>query len=189
MAEPFDPAQFQRTVPLQALRVPKQEVHSLSCLLRRLGALFDWPRLQAVRPAPDAPDERLVLLHADAGAGLLGLSDAARSLLAERSLAPEPYELRLGYEYLLADAVLKVLLPPGLEAPTSFETVGHIAHLNLRDELLPFKAMIGRVLLDKNSPSIRTVLNKVCECCAKLASSEALFAGGHHRLRVPGSNV
>ena len=166
-ADPFDPAQFQRTVLLQALRLPKQEVHSFSCSLRCLGALFDWPRLQAVRPAPGAPDERLVLLHADAGADLAGLSEAARSLLAQRSL--EPYELRLGYEYLLADAVLKTLLPPGLEAPTSFETVGHIAHLNLRDELLPFKALIGRVLLDKNSPNIRTVLNKVrrpkaCRC-------------------------
>ena len=44
--------------------------------------------------------------------------------------------------------------------PSSFETVGHIAHLNLRDELLPFKRVIGRVLLEKNTPRIRTVLNK-----------------------------
>lgn len=52
------------------------------------------------------------------------------------------------------------LLPPGLEVPCSFETVGHIAHLNLRDELLPYKHLVGQVLLDKN-PSIRTIVNKV----------------------------
>ena len=52
------------------------------------------------------------------------------------------------------------LLPAGLEVPCSFETVGHIAHLNLRDELLPFKHLVGQVLLDKN-PSIRTIVNKV----------------------------
>ncbi len=52
------------------------------------------------------------------------------------------------------------LLPEGCEVPTSFESVGHIAHLNLRDELLPYKHVIGQVLLDKNS-SIRTVVNKV----------------------------
>lgn len=56
---------------------------------------------------------------------------------------------------------LQKLLPQGCEVPTSFESVGHIAHLNLRDELLPYKHVIGQVLLDKNS-SIRTVVNKVC---------------------------
>ena len=44
--------------------------------------------------------------------------------------------------------------------PSAYETVGHIAHLNLRDELLPWKHVIGQVLLDKN-PSIKTVVNKV----------------------------
>lgn len=29
--------------------------------------------------------------------------------------------------------------------PAAFETVGHIAHLNLREELLPFKHLIGQV--------------------------------------------
>ena len=48
-----------------------------------------------------------------------------------------------------------------MEVPGSFETVGHVAHLNLRDELLPFKLLIGRVLLDKNTPRIKTVLTKV----------------------------
>ena len=36
-----------------------------------------------------------------------------------------------------------------------------LLHLRLRDEQLPFKEVIGRVLLEKNSPRIRTVVNKV----------------------------
>lgn len=55
----------------------------------------------------------------------------------------------------------QALLPAGTEVPSSFETVGHVAHVNLRDEQLPFKLLIGRVLLDKNETRIRTVLNKV----------------------------
>ncbi len=44
--------------------------------------------------------------------------------------------------------------------PSSFETVGHIAHLNIRDELVPYKHVIGQVIIDKN-PNIHTVVNKV----------------------------
>ena len=81
------------------------------------------------------------------------------------------------------------IIPEGVEAPTAFETVGHIAHLNLKPEQLAYKHAIGQVrthcpacpaiaaaepaamsaisppqllqvLIDKN-PSIRTVVNKV----------------------------
>ena len=31
-----------------------------------------------------------------------------------------------------------------MEIPSAFETVGHIAHLNLREEQLPFKKVIGQ---------------------------------------------
>ena len=64
------------------------------------------------------------------------------------------------YASLSAAEVLTRLLPPGSEVPSAFETVGHIAHVNLRDELLPWKAVVGQVLLDKN-PKLRTVVNKV----------------------------
>ena len=67
----------------------------------------------------------------------------------------------------VADAILKLcrrsaqrLLPAGSEVPSSFESIGHIAHLNIRDELLPYKHVIGQVIMDKN-PSITTVVNKV----------------------------
>lgn len=66
------------------------------------------------------------------------------------------------------DQVLRSILPDELEVPGAFEAVGHIgkpfmecmrdkvtyqsglftAHLNLRDQYLPFKHIIGEVLLD-----------------------------------------
>mmetsp|Transcript_4634 Transcript_4634/g.10180 ORF Transcript_4634/g.10180 Transcript_4634/m.10180 type:complete len:621 (-) Transcript_4634:85-1947(-) len=46
------------------------------------------------------------------------------------------------------------------EIPSSFEIAGHIAHLNLRSESLPYKYLIGKAILDKNRPKIRMVVNK-----------------------------
>eukprot|EP00656_Telonema_subtile_P052645 TRINITY_DN7393_c0_g1_i1.p2 TRINITY_DN7393_c0_g1~~TRINITY_DN7393_c0_g1_i1.p2 ORF type:complete len:328 (+),score=91.14 TRINITY_DN7393_c0_g1_i1:83-1066(+) len=89
-----------------------------------------------------------------------------RSTLSSSSAASDvykrqvPHTLKLGYDLLTADQVLKKLLPAGLDIPSSFEQVGHIAHLNLRDEHEPFKTLIGTVLLDKN-PKLRTIVNKM----------------------------
>ena len=42
-------------------------------------------------------------------------------------------------------AVLRAILPAEVEQiPTGFETVGHIAHFNLRECHLPYKNLIGR---------------------------------------------
>ena len=78
------------------------------------------------------------------------------------------------------DQILKAILPVELhgDLPSSFTIVGHIgalghteartlaeiplhiAHFNLREEYLPYKHLIGRVILDKNS-GLRTVINKL----------------------------
>lgn len=41
--------------------------------------------------------------------------------------------------------VLEELLPKGMIIPSAYETVGHIAHLNLRDEHLQYKHLIAKV--------------------------------------------
>jgi tRNA (guanine37-N1)-methyltransferase len=69
-------------------------------------------------------------------------------------------QLTLFYSYWPMNEVLEALLPEGIIIPTGFETVGHIAHLNLRDEHLPYKKLIAQVVLDKNKPKIQTVVNK-----------------------------
>ena len=51
------------------------------------------------------------------------------------------------YDHFTHDQVLRQLLPEHITVPSSFETVGHIAHLNLRDDTLPCVGlcwMLGR---------------------------------------------
>ena len=80
---------------------------------------------------------------------------------------------------LYAENILTSILPElpeeDTETPAGFSQVGHvgsylhrvlwksadshIAHVNLRDQYLPYKYLIGQVLLDKNA-STQTVINK-----------------------------
>lgn len=58
--------------------------------------------------------------------------------------------------------VLSQLLPSHVGAPpSSFETMGHVAHLNLPEPIMPYRHLIGQVLLEcLSSSNIRTVICK-----------------------------
>lgn len=64
--------------------------------------------------------------------------------LLERGIVHSSHQLQLGYPNWGVTAVLRAVLPAGMqEVPSAFETVGHIAHLNLREEHLEYKNLIG----------------------------------------------
>ena len=101
------------------------------------------------------------------------LSEKARSYIQEKGISLQPHTLILDYDVWTAgifhlfkvdpDEILAATLPPNLEEiPTGFTVVGHIAHMNLRAALLPYKYHIGSVILSKNAnQGITTVVNKV----------------------------
>ena len=63
---------------------------------------------------------------------------------------------------IATDDIMTAVLPESEqdEIPSGFAIVGHVAHLNLRHQYLPYKSLIAQVILDKN-PQLRTVINKV----------------------------
>lgn len=78
------------------------------------------------------------------------------------------YTIQQTYNEMSADDIFQQLFRGGNDddigkqlIPPTFEIVGQIAHLNLRKEHLPFQYWIGFVLLEKNQPSIRTVVTKI----------------------------
>lgn len=117
------------------------------------------PRVKTVYTDETDSTKRLLLL-ADSITKSEDIPEDVMRVFEEHQAEVVPYVLKLGYEYYTAEEVLRRLLPEGVDVPGSFETVGHIAHLNLRDEHEPYKHVIGQVILDK-SPSIKTVVNKV----------------------------
>jgi len=72
------------------------------------------------------------------------------------------YKVDLDYDYWTADECLQIFLPEELRegSPTGFAMTGHIAHVNLNDEYLPYKHIIGQLILEKNK-RVRTVVNKL----------------------------
>ncbi|KAJ8628995.1 hypothetical protein MRB53_022318 [Persea americana] len=53
--------------------------------------------------------------------------------------------------------ILEAVLPKGMIIPSAFETVGHISHLNLREEHLTYKKVIAQ-LLNSCSSNVTTML-------------------------------
>jgi tRNA (guanine37-N1)-methyltransferase len=144
-----------------ALRVPKQHCGEYMKNFRK--HLLNMPRVPSIVDDPAGPGNTKLILVRREAQSISDLEPDAQAFIAGRDPPPEPvqHSVSVDYTYFSMDAALKKLLPEGMEVPSSFETIGHIAHLNLRDEQLPHKHLIAQVLMDKNHPRIRTVVNKV----------------------------
>eukprot|EP00494_Astrolonche_serrata_P028488 UN28755 len=75
------------------------------------------------------------------------IPDELRKFIESEKLEIVDLTITIGYDKLAAHEILKSILPSNIECPKSFETVDHIIHFNLRDELLPYKEIIGKIYL------------------------------------------
>lgn len=118
--------------------------------------LLKLPKFKAVQPSETFKGKSIV--HLDPRK-VKNISDA----LKEDIVWDETYketELELTYENWPCDEILRAILPENIEVPSSYSLIGHILHMNLRDEQLPYKNLIAQVFLDK-VPSSKTVVNKL----------------------------
>uniref|UniRef100_A0A1D1ZW67 tRNA (guanine(37)-N1)-methyltransferase n=1 Tax=Auxenochlorella protothecoides TaxID=3075 RepID=A0A1D1ZW67_AUXPR len=152
----LDKSLFDEEISVLALQVPKQRCHEYMKSLSKY--LLNKPRLQNVKDAASSPDSKLLLLSTDYT--LDDLPEPVLALKEKEDLTLVPTTVHVDYSYWPAPHVLKRLLPEGMEVPSAFETIGHIAHLNLREDALPWKHIIGQVLLEKNV-KLRTIVNKL----------------------------
>ncbi|XP_068667600.1 tRNA (guanine(37)-N1)-methyltransferase 1 [Aristolochia californica] len=133
---------------------------------------------------------RLLLLDEQyANKDVEALPQAVKAILNENplqggTLSCELMQCRLTlfYNYWQANEILEALLPEGMIIPSAFETVGHIAHINLKDEQLPYKKLIAQVILDKNRPKIQTVVNKIDSIQNDYRTMQLEVLTGNHSL-------
>ncbi|NXH12388.1 TRM5 methyltransferase, partial [Bucco capensis] len=149
---------FKKTVIVPALKVKKEVVNILLKSLK--NRVLQRPGLKRVVEDPENEDSRLVILDPHKIAEF-SLGESEQEVLKQLSVCPEvsKYNLELTYENFKSEEILRAVLPEGQEVTSGFSRVGHIAHLNLRDHQLPYRYLIGEVIIDKN-PGITCVVNK-----------------------------
>lgn len=155
----IDRNSFSTELQLLALRV---KANTCSNYLREWKEyLFKRPKFKSVYDS-DSPEYKLVVLDESiSDTSLATIPSELKEKHMNNDVTIVNYTMKIGYEHLTAEQVLKQLLPASItEIPSAFEQAGHIAHMNLRPEALPYKHTIGKVILDKN-PAIKVVINKL----------------------------
>lgn len=151
---------FTLNIAVPALRVPVKVLNKVVKSLRNV--MIQRPGLSRVVPETEgSSDCRLILLDPHKVTSPSSFSEAEEEALRSFSVPQElqQYELTLGYDNLKSEEVLEAVLPPGQDVTSGFSRVGHIAHMNLREHQLPYRNLIGQVIMDKN-PGVTCVVNK-----------------------------
>jgi len=148
--EKFPPLEwFTRRESLQAIEIPAKETSQWRKTFQSI--LLKRPKVSPIVTPSNDQTKRSLLVDPLK-------TDEASKLLQEHSQLPTTtHELTKVYKDWSADEVLKALLPLR-EIPSSFERIGGLAHVNLKEDQLPFQYMIGKVLLEKNN--LKTVVTK-----------------------------
>ncbi|XP_051003480.1 tRNA (guanine(37)-N1)-methyltransferase, partial [Acomys russatus] len=155
----LDRAAFKKTVSIPVLKVRKEVVSRLMRALKRVA--LQRPGIKRVIEDPEDEDSRLIMLDPYRMLTVDSFEKAELSVLKELGVNPQlsEYNLELTYENFKSEEILRAVLPEGQDVTSGFSRVGHIAHMNLRDHQLPFKHLIGQVMIDKN-PGITSAVNK-----------------------------
>ncbi|KAG6813208.1 hypothetical protein H0H92_013095 [Tricholoma furcatifolium] len=159
----FDTKVFTKTLDILAVRAPASKVSTILKSPEMREYLLDLRKIASV--ATDTTDptaSRLVLLRASNEADL---PEDVQSFLKTQAESKGfvPYKLTLDYDYWTADEIIRAVMPDHLKdgAPSGFAATGHIAHLNLNSDYVPYRNIIGKIILDKNKKTIKTVVNKL----------------------------
>ncbi|XP_065152581.1 tRNA (guanine(37)-N(1))-methyltransferase [Paramisgurnus dabryanus] len=157
---------FTQTVNVPAIRIPTNVINKVVKSLKKVALHRPGIKRVVEEDNTDGKDNnigdyRLLLLDPSSITSTDSFgNDEATDLKAFGVLLEiQRYELKLTYENLKSEEILRAVLPEGQDVTSGFSRVGHIAHMNLRDHQLPYRKLIGQVIIDKN-PGITCVVNK-----------------------------
>jgi tRNA (guanine37-N1)-methyltransferase len=157
---------FDMTVSIPAIKVRKNDYNAVKRALKNsiLESLVSMRKFQELSQSDPLYDtHKFILLDPDMFK-LESIGDDVRKELAEilkidagddqetqLKSKIEQIELKLGYEDLKFDEVIRAIIPDEIlnenVSVKSYSIIGHIAHFNLRDVVLTYKNVIGMIYL------------------------------------------
>ncbi|KAL1129080.1 hypothetical protein AAG570_013611 [Ranatra chinensis] len=128
-----------------------------------LNILGDSNSKDIVSNLPDKDSVKVFVLNPLKISSYSDLQESHREELKKLGVNEDNFQfvlMKICYENWKADEILRAIVPKNLDSVSGYSIIGHILHLNLREELSDFKSIIGQVLLDKVKTA-RSVVNKV----------------------------
>ncbi|EAN30550.2 Met-10+ like-family protein [Theileria parva strain Muguga] len=90
------------------------------------------------------------------------LPSPLRDLITNESIDHSTVTHKIKYEDITTEEAFKLVVNDDIGVMVGFETVGHIAHLNVPEERSSIKKLIAKIIIDKHK-HIKTVINKRSE--------------------------
>ncbi|XP_044757624.1 tRNA (guanine(37)-N1)-methyltransferase isoform X2 [Coccinella septempunctata] len=154
----LDKTLFIKTVKVPCLQVDKNSVSKAVLTLKKY-----FLKLENFKAVQSSDSNVSIYLNPDSVREWKNISTDDINTLSSIGISDENLilkDLTLTYDNYSLDTILKSILPDDSDGFSSFTKVGHIVHVNLKDHLLPYKKLIGEVLLEKVK-NCKTVVNKL----------------------------
>ena len=135
----LDRKAFTRSVLLPAIRIDARQCNNLRKGISRI--ILKRPRIKDIVSVESDSGKKLILLDSSYDSDTWTVEEQQAISSCKGELVQ--HSLLITYDHYSADQIMGAILPNGIEVTTSFETVGHIAHLNLKECHLPFQEVIG----------------------------------------------
>ncbi|XP_063987736.1 tRNA (guanine(37)-N1)-methyltransferase [Diachasmimorpha longicaudata] len=139
----LDRDKFTRVLEVPCLELKNINQDEIMPIIKKfLLKLRRWKSVQKV------DDSLIVYLNPEMVERMEDLSERKRTFLSNYFHAIGKRKITINYENWTAETILGAVIPEDIGVPSSFTKIGHIVHVNLRENQLPFKRLIGEVYLD-----------------------------------------
>ena len=143
----LDKTAFKTTVQVPVLHIPSAKISELGkCLNKKM---FKVVGIKPIAEIASDKSTKLLLLDPIKCPTVDSFTDEEKTLMQNLGVDLDDWQwhdIELLYENWTHSEVLRAILPKETDGITGFSSVGHILHLNLKDDVVDFKEVIGNDL-------------------------------------------